>query len=450
MSNSEKIIPSKFSIRTSDRRTFRRCMRKWNWQSSLRDNLTRTGTEQNINFWFGSAIHFCMEDYHGYNHFGDPRRALDAYFKAFPEDDLPLGADVHYSLGMDMLTYYLEWLPRHNEHTGFETAWFREGTTEIVDPGTPGAVPAVEISFYIPLNMVAIYDLDEERIIDHYNPEGCAAYAGYPNRNTVEVPMYYHGTIDRIVKDRFGRIWLLDYKTAKKADYSKLDTDDQITSYLWAATKIFNFPVYGFVYLQLTKDRPEAPRRLKSGELSCDKKQATTHGMYRQALIEDYGEVNRAPSKMVDTLNHLAAAESPEGDKYVRWDFIKRSAAQIDATERAIYGELSVMLNTSLYCYPSPTRDCSWDCPFKEACIATDTADIGGLAQFMAHFEPRPRGEDGNRDEWRDNIIYPAAGEELVPLEELLSNGALYGKEAAIFPTCGPDGTFAYLYGEDE
>ena len=32
---------SKFSIRTSDRRVFRRCLRKWDFQSSLRQNLTR-------------------------------------------------------------------------------------------------------------------------------------------------------------------------------------------------------------------------------------------------------------------------------------------------------------------------------------------------------------------------------------------------------------------------
>ena len=80
---------SQFNIRTSDRRVFRRCLRKWDYQSSLRQNLTRAGVEANINFWFGSAIHFCMEDYHGYNRFQDPRSALHAYYQAFPEDDMP-------------------------------------------------------------------------------------------------------------------------------------------------------------------------------------------------------------------------------------------------------------------------------------------------------------------------------------------------------------------------
>ena len=63
--STNQLAKSQFNIRTSDRRVFRRCLRKWDYQSSLRQNLTRKGTEQNINFWFGSAIHFCMEDYHG-------------------------------------------------------------------------------------------------------------------------------------------------------------------------------------------------------------------------------------------------------------------------------------------------------------------------------------------------------------------------------------------------
>ena len=98
---------SHYTIRTSDRRVFRRCLRKWSFQSSLRGNWKYQGTEQNINFWFGSAIHFAMEDYHGYNVFGDPRIAFWAYYQAFPEDELPSGAEAHYSLGIAMLSYYL-------------------------------------------------------------------------------------------------------------------------------------------------------------------------------------------------------------------------------------------------------------------------------------------------------------------------------------------------------
>ena len=453
---------SKFSIRTSDRRVFRRCLRKWDFQSSLRQNLTRAETEQNINFWFGSAIHFCMEDYHGYNRFGDPRRTFYAYYNAFKEDERPLGAEAHYDLGISMLTYYLTWMRRHNAQTGFETVWFEPGTYNPVEPGTAGAVPACEIEFFIPLNAWAVVDLERDRIISSVmqNPETGeligAAPAGmgfvdepqdftWDGRKVRVVRIFYHGTIDRIVKDRFGRYWLWDYKTAKSADTAKLATDDQVSAYLWAARQIFPFDVYGFVYLQMTKSRAAEPKRLKNGELSCDKRQATTYGLYREALINDYGDVNSAPSKMIETLNHLAAQEEPEGDKFIRWDFVKRNSAQLDATERAIYGELSIMLNPMLYCFPSPTRDCSWDCPFRDACIMMDSDDNDGLETFMLDFKQRPHSEDGNRDEWRDNIKWPSSNEDLLPIENVINFDAgmlpEYPEEEA--------STFQFYYEED-
>ena len=333
---------SQFTIRTSDRRTFRRCLRKWDWQSSLRQNLRHSGSEQNINFWFGSAIHFCLEDYEGLNRFGDPRRALYAYYQAFDPDELPLGAEMHYSLGISMLTYYMTWVEKHNKQTEFETAWLNPETYEPMLPGSPGAVPAVEISFYIPLNVYTVVDADDNTIIDSFffdgdfkldlpeflsnHPEVPQDWNPYWSSDTVYfmgeaerpvkvVGIFYHGTIDRIVRDRYGRYWLWDYKTAKKADTAKLATDDQVSAYLWAASKLFPFSVYGFVYLQLVKEKIKEPKRLKNGELSADKRQKTTYSLLRQEILKDYETVQRAPAKLVQFLNYMAEQEEPEGDR---------------------------------------------------------------------------------------------------------------------------------------
>lgn len=433
---------SQFSIRTSDRRTFRRCLRKWDWQSSLRQNLKHTGTEQNINFWFGSAIHFCMEDYHGYNQFQDPRRALYEYYHAFKEEDMPIGAEIHYTLGISMLTYYLTWIKKHNQQTQFETVWMNPETFEPLDPGAPGAVPAVEISFYIPLNVYAIVDADDNSIIDAFYcvpgsvyqpgdlpaPEGwkpgsdpeIVYMVGEAERPVKVVGIYYHGTIDRIVKDRYGRYWLWDYKTAKKADTAKLATDDQVSAYLWAAAKLFPFPVYGFVYLQMTKEKIKEPKRLKNLELSVDKRQKTTYSLLRQEIIKDYGTVQQAPSKLIQFLNFMAEAEEPEGDRFIRWDFVKRTPEQLAITERNIYGEIKDMLNPGKVCYPSPTRDCAWDCPFREACIMTDMQDTYALSEFFREFEQRSHKEDGNEDEWRNKIAWPKAEKDLIPIDAVL------------------------------
>ena len=226
---------SRFTIRTSDRRVFRRCLRKWEFQSSLRGNWKHQGTEQNINFWFGSAIHFAMEDYHGYNRFGDPRIAFWAYYQSFPSAEMPMAADAHYELGMAMLSYYMTWYPRHNDVAGFETVWVDPETHTIVPKDTPNAEPGVEQSFILPLNVWAACDIHTEEIIETYDDNASVPFLEQGqtefmlNGHTCHlVPICYHGTMDRIVVDRYGRYWILDYKTAKGADTNKLDTDDQI------------------------------------------------------------------------------------------------------------------------------------------------------------------------------------------------------------------------------
>lgn len=465
-----KDAKSQFTIRTSDRRTFRRCLRKWDWQSSLRQNLQRKGTEQNINFWFGSAIHFCMEDYEGLNKFGDPRRALYAYYHAFDSKDLPLGAEANYSLGISMLTYYLTWKERHNKQTQFETVWLNPATYQPMSPDEVGAVPAVEISFSIPLHVYAVVDVETDKIIDSFfygsevqqrlcdlpvpgvwTPEADPDTVYYMDSLYPEQPIkvkeiFYHGTIDRIVKDTYGRYWLWDWKTAKKADTAKLATDDQVSAYLWAAAKLFPFPVYGFVYMQMVKDRVQEPRRLKNGELSVDKRQKTTYSLLRQAILEDYGSVQKAPTKLVAFLNYMADQEEPEGDRFMRWDFVKRTKEQLEMTEQSIYGELDDMLNPNKVCYPAPTRDCIWDCPFRDACIMTDMMDSSALAEFLMGYEQRPHEENGNHDEWRDRIVWPVSEEAMIPMDEVLSfNAALVldmGEDT-------PVNEFEFYYEED-
>jgi len=445
---------SKFTLRTSDRRVFRRCLRKWDYISSMRHNLTRSGAEQNINFWFGSAIHFALEDYHGWNVYGDPRKAFYAYYNAFKEDELPLGAEACYELGMAMLSYYLTWYPRYNSATGFTTVWLNEAGEE-VEPNTEGGYPAVEQKFMLPLNISVIADMVTDEIYAKYVPGSENNVTAYPGLGqlvtvtsgdykftsdgmaTVEqdellwidtkgvthvvkiIPFFYHGTMDRIVKDKFGRWWILDYKTAKGADTNKLDTDDQISSYIWAASILFNRPIYGFIYLQLTKDIVQDPRRLKNGELSVDKKQKTTYSLLKMEILRDYGSVDRAPNKLIQFLNDLASRETPEGDRFIRWDFVRRNDEQIINTARAIYGELDLMLSPNLFCFPNPTRDCIWDCPVRDACIASDRGDKDTLELFLKDWEERPRNEDGNIDPWRENLPKPEVVRE-IPLEEIL------------------------------
>lgn len=450
---------SHFTIRTSDRRTFRRCLRKWDFQSSLRGNWQHKGTEQNINFWFGSAIHFSMEDYHGENRFGDPRKAFWAYYQAFPTNELPMGAEAHYELGMAMLSYYLTWYKRHNDVTGFETALVDPETRQLYDPHqvkkTDKMEYAVEQSFILPLNTYVAVDTDgsiRKTFFDVQDPSSISF-----TYNGVEcdiVPICYHGTMDKIVCDKYGRYWILDYKTAKGADTNKLDTDDQISAYLWAFEKWFGIKPYGFIYLQLTKEAVQEPKRLKNGELSVDKKQKTTYSLLKQEIINDYGTVNAAPAKLIQFLNHMASIESPEGDRFIRWDFVKRTPEQIKSTEEHIIGELRHMLWDDLYCYPTPTRDCIWDCPCRDLCLALDRKDETAVNEFMQNFEQRPRNEDGNLDPWRENIPWPeklaAEGKTVPELDEILALDECMKIELESRASQEDTDGFKFMYGDEE
>lgn len=416
---------SHFTVRTSGRRVFRRCLRKWGFQSSMRMNLQRKGTETNIHFWFGSAIHFALEDYFGENRFGDPIRAFQAYYAAFPAYDRPEGADTHYYLGIGMLEYFKEWYPKHNEAHGFQTIWLDKDNKE-VEPGTEGARPLVENSFMLDLGLKVWISEDTEEIVKvredqvHYDE----ALQKHYTLNTyfekvdsvwdekriylVQVPVNYHGTLDRLVKDRLGRWWIMDWKTAKGADTNKLDTDDQISAYMWAAEQWFGHPIHGFVYVQLTKDLAKPPKRLANGALSLDKKQKTTYDLFRTEVIKDYTDVRKAPIKVIDFLNHLSDLETPEGNRFIRWDLVTRSQAQKVSTYHHIIAEVKMMIDPDLYLFPNPTRDCIWDCNFREACLMMERGETKQVELWIdADFEPRPREEDGNIDEWRKNIPWP-------------------------------------------
>ena len=450
---------SHFTIRTSDRRTFRRCLRKWDFQSSLRGNWQYAGTEQNINFWFGSAIHFSMEDYHGENKFGDPRKAFWAYYQAFPANELPMGAEAYYELGMAMLSYYLTWYKRHNDVTGFETALVDPETRQLYDPHkvkkTNKMEYAVEQSFILPLNTYVAVDANgniRKAFFDVQDPSNISFT--YNGIKCDIAPICYHGTMDKIVCDKYGRYWILDYKTAKGADTNKLDTDDQISAYLWAFEKWFGIKPYGFIYLQLTKEAVQEPKRLKNGELSVDKKQKTTYSLLKQEIIKDYGTVNAAPDKLIRFLNHMAAIESPEGDRFIRWDFVKRTPEQIKSTEEHIIGELRHMLWEDLYCYPTPTRDCIWDCPCRDLCLALDRKDEVAVNEFMQNFEQRPRNEDGNLDPWRENIPWPeklaAEGKTVPELDEILALDECMKIELESRASQEDTDGFKFMYGDEE
>lgn len=350
-------------VHTTDRAAFRRCRRKWNWSSPIWHDL-RPKDAPVAPLWFGTGIHFCLEDYHGPNLFGHPLYAWQAYLEAHRRSELPDDWEEHNILAEDMLSYYADyWEPR-----------FLGGryVTAKVD-----GKPLTEVHFDIEL-----------------------PYEWYSDVNP-EVDAHYVGRIDRIVVDQYDRYWVVDYKTAARFDTSKLDIEPQATAYTWAASKALGLDIEGVIWIQLLKESPKAPRQLVNGEFSQAQNQKTSSVMYRDTLMKVYGEI---PARYVEFLNWLISTETEWGDRYIRHDLLRRNKHWLFAEEDKIRDELRDMVNPGLPLYPNPTRDCAWDCPFKAPCLAMDDgSDYIFLLKENYHLM-----EEG--DQWKGRIKWPTAG----------------------------------------
>jgi len=350
---------------------FRRCRRKWDFQSRLRQNLVIV-TEPQGPLWFGSGFHFALEDFHGYNRFGDPRRAFDAYVEA-TSSNLPSETEELVVVAEGMLSYYVElWLPKHDR---MKTLW--------VD-----GQPQVEV--------------DVEIAITHDLPQWLIDRIGEELDEDFEVVVKQ--TFDRVCQDQeLGYILGEDYKTAKQmADTGQLMFNPQSNQYYWALRAFYgDRDVEGLVWTQFLKKVPTPPEPLKTGGLSMNKGQATTYSMYRAALIDMFGKI---PKGYTDILNHLASQEDESGDRFIRREVLRRNKYHGEEEYRKIIAEATEMLNPDLPIYPNPTRDCVWDCPFRDVSLAIDSGEDWTylLESEFTQFE-------GYDDSWRERIEWPQA-----------------------------------------
>ncbi len=322
-------------IRTSDRSTFRRCRRKWAWGSSLKQN--RTTKDNPSYFWIGTGGHFALEDYYGYNHFQHPVEAAKAFVEASRLANrvighgLPDDWEEQASLLYGILENYTIWAQHRDE---YETVWI-------------DGEPQVEITAHIPLPI-----------------EPPPGFDG----------VVYQFTLDRLVEIN-GEYWILDWKFYKSFSQSDLDYDEQMSSYIWAAGAVFERAIAGGILHEFKKTLPKPPRILGSGKISTAESQGTTHGLYRTALINLYGSVEKAPNGNVKTLNNLAMRESADRDDFIRRARTRRPLIQQQSTGTKILMEGTDMCNPDLPLYPNPHRDCSWDCSLKEVCLMMDRDD---------------------------------------------------------------------------
>jgi len=301
------------NIRTSERTTFKKCRRLWDFTSANRLNLQPT-TEDN-NLYFGSAVHAGLEQFHLNQEKDIPARksiAIVAALEYLEENRGDMLDDEDFEnltdLARGMLNYYAAYAEKYDRFKVLE----------------------VEKKFEIPL-----YQLSNGEWV------------------------YYEGKIDLIVEFD-GEIFIVDHKTAARLDdLSFLDVDTQISSYCWAARQL-GYDVSGFMYNELRKAYPSKPRVLKGGKLSKDKSQPTSYELYLEAI----DEYNLPESDYADFLDWLKENE-PE---FIRRTFVYRTPRELDIQYQYILNESREMLNDPTI-YPNPNKMNCNNCKFFGPCL---------------------------------------------------------------------------------
>lgn len=355
--------PRRAVIRTSDRISFKNCRRRWGWSSHLRHNL---GPRQAISpLWFGTGIHFALEDFHGWNRFGHPRLAFEEYVKVFKNkapNKLPDDWEALLALGREMLDYYVVWLQVRKNHV-MKTYW-HEGE------------PQVEVNF-------------------RFNIPWEAGRYGWDE-------VVYSGTIDRVCIDEHGFLWPVDYKTAASIQTLHYLTDPQVSAYMWAAPHLYDKPIGGFIYQQHRKATPNEGRILQNGHVSSAQNQATSHVMYRETLLRVYKDLANCSDAQIALLNDLARRESEAHDDFIRQDKIHRNDHRGQAEGAKVLMEIEDMLNPDLLLYPNPVRECTSFCPFYSPCTSMDDGSDWEHELAMTT-EPR----QAEYDHWRKWLTWP-------------------------------------------
>jgi hypothetical protein len=356
--------PDVLEIHTSDRIAFKRCRRKWYFSSPLcRYLVPQAGVATPL--WFGTGYHFALEDYHGFQLWPTVQDAFAAYANACPDVQRPYNVEELCLLANQMLEHYVDWCEAFH---GFVT--YMPVVDDVVRLGC-------EVEFRVDLPQLLRY--------------------GYR--------VQYVGTFDSIFEDPSDRsLWIGEYKTAAAFDIAKLATDDQISAYLWALNKCLPFEnIAGVVYRQMRKKAPSEPLYLQNGSLSTNKSQKTSYFKYRRALANLHPNVPiRALSpEYQKMLMHLAGDAHHMGDDYISERQVRRSKNALRAQGQKILVDSYEMLNSPAIT-TNPTRDCTWECNFREICLAMDE---GADWEEMLKLSYGPR--EQNAELWKTNLHVP-------------------------------------------
>ena len=332
-------MDDKIIITNSDRQLFKRCRRKHLFESHLKMNLVPEEVNPHLNL--GTLVHKGLEWY---------------YVDEFKEEefkkygfDLDLYDDV-VELGLNMLKNYFNWAPSQDKF-------------EVVDS---------EYKFEVP---VIAYD----KVKLPFNSRDDWLFY-------FDSPVVYRGMIDLIVEELDG-LHIMDHKTTKQFDNEWfLDTDEQLTSYMWALKmEKPDLILSGGYYNELLKQVPQPIEPLSKRR---DGRLFSTNRRNR-VLLEDFvkalDEAEEDKDKYEDYLEYLGL----KGNPYFRRTHVYRNAKELELIGRNIFYEAMDILTG--HPYPNPTKLNCNGCPYMSPCKAVNDGGDWQLLLDMSYIQKEYR-----------------------------------------------------------
>lgn len=370
------------SIRTSERRSFRGCRRRHHWifDQYYYPRVTPKPLE------FGVAYHKAKEVLYDPTTWGNFKVAealalttfkqtcveqLESFKKKNPESYTPevqTDYDERVRLGLGMLKYYV-----------------RGVLMRAVELLTP---IKVELEFEVPLakELWCKCNSCRKRYASWLDLQVSDLSSRFDWFTWQGLPVTFGGRIDCLAQDKYGRYWIIDWKTARcltpEGDEDFLLLDDQITGYCWALSTL-GIDIAGFLYVEIRKAFPEEPvelaRARKGCQFSTNKQNPTDYATFLRVIKENDYEAYKAGA-YTEYLTWLLES----GPRYHCRHQISRSSQELEMAGRNLYLEASEIVNPDRLIYPSPGRfSCSF-CAYREPCIALNKGeDVNYLLTTM-------------------------------------------------------------------
>jgi hypothetical protein len=392
-------VPSKWDvipIHTSDVGNFKRCRRYWDWTSPTRNNLRRRVDIHGINIplWFGTGIHFALEQFYDPILKRDPVESFLTWYQyqidggVVTEEWLDRTYDIHPRLQ----DFHQKDFARDSEA---KNLWKITGLRELL-PAWEIYEEEIELHRELGVGMMTFYKEYAEKN-DNFV---CVA-----SESTYSIPLGFEAVDNRLDSPNFGkklevhargkrdailyfpdmdRYGVMDHKTIERLDEDevdeKLNKDEQTSNYLWATkeeAKLNDYPwadsvVDRIVYQLLRKRFPRPPSLTQKGFPSIDRqKEGTTAEMFQELIVgsEALEEWFRGNEKAQAYYTFLCE----KGDEnFIIRKTVPRNVHEVDATGVHLKMIAKEMLDDP-FLYPNPTGAFAClQCAFRSPCIGMD------------------------------------------------------------------------------